>query len=81
MSLYILLAGLFTANPLACLTEALGLSLSGCGTVHAVDAKNADCKKIWNANNGRGLGIGHVAPEAIEGENISIILFLSRNLG
>jgi dihydroxy-acid dehydratase len=32
-------AGLFTANTMACLTEALGLSLPGCGTAHAVDAK------------------------------------------
>lgn len=32
-------AGLFTANTMACLTEALGMSLPGCGTAHAVDAK------------------------------------------
>lgn len=32
-------AGLFTANTMACVTEALGLSLPGCGTAHAVDAK------------------------------------------
>jgi dihydroxy-acid dehydratase len=32
-------AGLFTANTLACLTEALGLSLPGCATIHAVDAR------------------------------------------
>ena len=31
-------AGLFTANTMACLTEALGLSLPGCATAHAVDA-------------------------------------------
>ncbi len=31
-------AGLFTANTMACVTEALGLSLPGCGTAHAVDA-------------------------------------------
>jgi len=31
-------AGLFTANTMACLTEALGLSLPGCATTHAVDA-------------------------------------------
>ena len=29
-------SGLFTANTMACLTEALGLSLSGCATAHAV---------------------------------------------
>ncbi len=29
-------AGLFTANTMACLTEALGLSLPGCATAHAV---------------------------------------------
>ncbi len=29
-------SGLFTANTMACLTEALGLSLSGCATTHAV---------------------------------------------
>ena len=32
-------AGLFTANSMACLTEALGLSLVGCGTSLAVDEK------------------------------------------
>jgi dihydroxy-acid dehydratase len=32
-------AGLFTANTMGCVTEALGLSLPGCGTAHAVDAK------------------------------------------
>jgi dihydroxy-acid dehydratase len=32
-------AGLFTANTMACITEALGLSLPGCATVHAVDAR------------------------------------------
>ncbi|MCK9151159.1 dihydroxy-acid dehydratase [Methanobacterium alcaliphilum] len=32
-------AGLFTANTMACLTEALGMSLPGCATAHAVDAK------------------------------------------
>ena len=29
-------SGLFTANTMACLTEALGLSLSGCASAHAV---------------------------------------------
>ena len=32
-------AGLFTANTMACLTEALGLSLPGCATTHAVDSR------------------------------------------
>ncbi|MEM2108900.1 MAG: dihydroxy-acid dehydratase [Candidatus Odinarchaeota archaeon] len=32
-------AGCFTANTMACLTEALGMSLPGCGTAHAVQAK------------------------------------------
>jgi dihydroxy-acid dehydratase len=32
-------AGLFTANTMACMTEALGMSLPGCATVHAVDAR------------------------------------------
>ncbi len=32
-------AGLFTANTMACVAEALGLSLPGCATAHAVDAK------------------------------------------
>jgi dihydroxy-acid dehydratase len=29
-------SGLFTANTMSCLTEALGLSIPGCGTMHAV---------------------------------------------
>lgn len=32
-------AGLFTANTMGCMTEALGMSLPGCGTSMAVDAK------------------------------------------
>jgi dihydroxy-acid dehydratase len=32
-------AGLFTANTMACVTEALGLSLPGSATCHAVDAR------------------------------------------
>jgi len=32
-------AGLFTANTMACMTEALGMSLPECATCHAVDAK------------------------------------------
>ncbi len=31
--------GMFTANTMQCLTEALGMSLPGCATTHAVDAK------------------------------------------
>lgn len=31
--------GLFTANTMACLTEALGMSMPGCATAHAVSAK------------------------------------------
>ncbi|MFB3766302.1 MAG: dihydroxy-acid dehydratase [Methanotrichaceae archaeon] len=32
-------AGLFTANTMACLIEAMGLSLPGCATTHAVDSR------------------------------------------
>jgi dihydroxy-acid dehydratase len=32
-------AGMFTANTMACLTEAMGMSLPGCATSHAVSAK------------------------------------------
>ena len=32
-------AGLFTANTMACVTEAMGMSLPYCATTHAVDAK------------------------------------------
>jgi dihydroxy-acid dehydratase len=38
-------AGLFTANTMACVTESLGLSLPGCGTAHAVDAKKTRLAK------------------------------------
>jgi dihydroxy-acid dehydratase len=39
-------AGLFTANTMACITEALGLSLPGCATAHAVDAKKMRLAKM-----------------------------------
>jgi len=35
-------AGLFTANTMACLTEALGMSLPGTGTMHAADPKKLE---------------------------------------
>jgi len=35
-------AGLFTANSMACVTEALGLSLPGCATTHAVDDRKKE---------------------------------------
>jgi dihydroxy-acid dehydratase len=38
-------AGLFTANTMACVAEALGMSLPGCGTAHAVDAKKTRIAK------------------------------------
>lgn len=38
-------AGMYTANTMACMTEALGLSLPGCATTHAVDAKKTRLAK------------------------------------
>ena len=38
-------AGMFTANTMACMTEALGMSLPGCATAHAVDAKKTRMAK------------------------------------
>jgi dihydroxy-acid dehydratase len=38
-------SGLFTANTMACLTEALGLSLTGCATSLAVDRKKMELAK------------------------------------
>ncbi|MCD4703347.1 MAG: dihydroxy-acid dehydratase [Methanosarcinaceae archaeon] len=38
-------AGMFTANTMACMTEALGLSLTGCATSHAVDARKTHLAK------------------------------------
>lgn len=35
-------SGLFTANTMACLTETLGMSLTGCGTSLAIDKKKLD---------------------------------------
>lgn len=39
-------AGLFTANTMACLTEALGMSLPGCATAHAVAAKKMSIARL-----------------------------------
>ena len=39
-------AGLFTANSMACLTEALGLSLVGCGTSMAGSQKKRDIARL-----------------------------------
>jgi dihydroxy-acid dehydratase len=42
-------AGLFTANTMACLTEALGLSLSGCATSHAISTKKLELARKTGA--------------------------------
>ncbi|MBE2899979.1 dihydroxy-acid dehydratase [Methanothermobacter thermautotrophicus] len=39
-------AGLFTANTMACLTEALGMSLPGCATAHAVSARKRQIARL-----------------------------------
>ncbi len=39
-------AGMFTANTMACLTEALGMSLPGCGTSLAIDSKKLRIAKL-----------------------------------
>jgi len=38
-------AGLFTANTMGCMTEALGMSLPGCGTSMAIDANKSKIAK------------------------------------
>ncbi len=38
-------AGMFTANTMACVTEALGMSLPYCATTHAIDAKKTRIAK------------------------------------
>lgn len=42
-------AGLFTANSMACLTEAMGMSLPGCATAHAVDSKKLQIARLSGA--------------------------------
>lgn len=39
-------AGLFTANTMACLTEAIGMSLPYCATAHAVSAKKRQIARL-----------------------------------
>ncbi|HDP96518.1 MAG TPA: dihydroxy-acid dehydratase [Euryarchaeota archaeon] len=39
-------AGLFTANTMNCLTEVLGLSLPGCGTMHADDSRKKTIARV-----------------------------------
>ncbi|WP_406671348.1 dihydroxy-acid dehydratase [Methanolobus sp. ZRKC4] len=64
-------AGMYTANTMACMTEALGLSLPGCATAHAVDAKKI---RIAKASGERIVSMVHedltprkiVTPESFE---------------
>jgi len=46
-------AGLFTANTMACLSEALGMSLPSMGTAHAVDVKKRRLAKQSGAQVGK----------------------------
>lgn len=57
-------AGLFTANTMACLTEAMGMSLPHCATAHAVSAK-----KLHIARES-GLQIMHLIYENIKPSEI-----------
>jgi dihydroxy-acid dehydratase len=41
--------GMFTANTMACLTEALGMSLPGCATIHAIDSRKIEFAKLTGA--------------------------------
>ena len=50
-------AGLFTANSMACLTEAMGMSLPYCATTHAVDSKKIRWPGIRRKNNRIGENI------------------------
>jgi dihydroxy-acid dehydratase len=51
-------ASLFTANTMACLTEALGMSLPGCGAMHATDPEKEELamesgrQVMWLLRNG-----------------------------
>ena len=60
-------AGLFTANTMAAMTEALGFSLPGCGTVHAVDARKMRLAKMSGMQIvnliKRGVGARRIADE------------------
>lgn len=59
-------SGLFTANTMACLTEAMGLSLPGCGTTLATDPEKLRIAK----ESGRRiveLALGNVRPRDIIG--------------
>ena len=42
-------SGLFTANTMACLTEALGLSLPGCATSHAISDEKLEIARKTGA--------------------------------
>ncbi len=42
-------SGLFTANTMACLTEALGLSISGCASSHAISQEKLDIARRTGA--------------------------------
>ena len=42
-------SGLFTANTMACLTEALGLSVSGCATAHAISKEKLEIARRTGA--------------------------------
>ena len=57
-------AGLFTANTMACITEALGMSLPGTATAHAADAKKIRLAKRAGAQVVRLLKMG-ITPSKI----------------
>ncbi|MHC1569122.1 MAG: dihydroxy-acid dehydratase [Candidatus Syntropharchaeia archaeon] len=57
-------AGMFTANTMGCLTEAMGMSLPGCATSHAVDSSKLEIAKE------SGKAVLHLLEEGITARRI-----------
>jgi len=74
-------AGMFTANTMACMSEALGLSLPGCATGHAVDARKIHIAK---ASGERIVGLvkeGTTAREIVTDKSLENAIMVDMAIG
>lgn len=74
-------SGLFTANTMACLTEALGLSLSGCASSHAISEGKLDLARRTGALAVDLVRKGHKPRDLVTKENFENALRVDNAIG
>ncbi|MDF0590390.1 dihydroxy-acid dehydratase [Candidatus Methanocrinis natronophilus] len=74
-------AGLFTANTMACITETIGMSLPGCATAHAADAKKIRIAKMSGAKIVELIEKGITARDIVTSKSIENAIMMDMAIG